>query len=213
MERKRTKIIMLPTDKASCIIRESDGFLSLYHKPVTSKKDGISQHFYFINDEEIREGDWAVCFEMIDNEAQPMLVYQVTKSGYNKLDKKIIATTDELIIKAHYHDETGFHHPQIMPQPSQAFIEKYCKVGGIDEVDVEYTEHIEGHFINDGATFVSDTPSKLKVDSYNTITIHPIKDSWNRDELFEKLQQYWDETHGKGHSNPRMINWLKEHLQ
>jgi len=43
--------------------------------------------------------------------------YLKSDTGY----REIIATTD----------------PELnLPQPSKAFIEKYCEVGGIDEVDV-----------------------------------------------------------------------------
>lgn len=70
-----------------------------------------------------------------------------------------------------------------LPQPSKAFIEKYCKLGGIDEVMIEYEERQEFESADDYTYGCGIEP---KVNSHNEITIHPIKNSWNREEV-EKL--------------------------
>lgn len=127
--------------------------------------------------------------------------------------KKIIATTDPKLTKSkeiqfgnmlmldtngdgsyyHYKGETEFSLSReeliqkglIVPQPTQAFIEAYCKQGGIDEVDVGY-DVITNTYDNIAdlmcphsvAEYEQTTSSisKLKVDPiYNTITTHLVE--------------------------------------
>jgi len=65
-----------------------------------------------------------------------------------------------------------------LPHPSKSFIEKYCKLGGINEVNVEYEIDIILEYSS------GTTPSTfLKVNLHNEIAIHPIKDSWSKDEV------------------------------
>ena len=60
---------------------------------------------------------------------------------------------------------------------------------------------------------------RLKVNSHNEITIHPIKDSWNKEELMQLCEDAW----GQGRYNARAENsrtlnqtsfkdWLKKNL-
>jgi hypothetical protein len=144
----------------------------------------IEKEIYITTDEEIKESDW--CYDSIYGIAQ---VTKIGNSGILYFDKesfclggkeelsrvrKIISTTDT---KLGYGDEFGGWYP--LSQPSQAFIEKYCKVGGIDEVLVEYIPY------SDSQSF----KTILKVNSHNEITIHPIKDSWTREEVIELLKE------------------------
>lgn len=141
---------------------------------------GYKAHqLYILSDDEIKKGDYYIAYG-----AQQMEVYQCLKSsmstataksiGIEYKPMKIIATTDSSLTLA---DE--YHVYDLLPQPSQAFIEKYCKLGGIDEVMVEYDIDV----INELSS--GNTPSNTfpKVNSHNEITIHPIKDSWSREEL------------------------------
>lgn len=186
---KKAKVIMLPTKQQSKYAIE--GQISLFAGKLTyisklytfghpmQRGASISQELYLITDDKIKKGDW---------------VYNISFKSIRKAIsndkaniKKIIATTDKSL-KFWTDDENG-KHIWSLPQPSQAFIEKYCKVGGIDEVLVEYNKiqktydelAIEG--LSDNPFEINQNKIKLKIDSHNTITIHPIKDSWTRKEL------------------------------
>ena len=165
-KRIRSKIVMLPTkDKnALIVVHQGNKMLGMNTNSVGYTK----QYLYFTTDEKIEEGDW-----VLDMYNQKWKLLDKKLVGFNKagirsfstdniighLCKKIVATTDTSL---------G------LPQPTTAFIKKYVELGGIDEVDLEY-EGIEW----------LDRPLEyfIKVDSHNTITIHAIKNSWNREEL------------------------------
>jgi len=110
----------------------------------------------------------------------------------NLKGKKIIATTDKsLKLKKHQNgcmfDRCLTHTCNNMcylPQPSKAFIKKYCDLGGIDEIMVDYG--VYNRFANNGRGVRHVT--KLKINSHNEITIHPIKDSWTREEVIANLE-------------------------
>lgn len=129
--------------------------------------------------------------------------YIKSETGY----REVLATTDtKLKVISTCCEGTGYDKrsrcricdgtgTQSLPQPSQAFIEKYCKVGGIDEVLVEY----ETIFLP-----IDELPSNqkhvmiLKVNSNNEIIIHPIKNSWSREEVIKLLETYYHTTKGYG---------------
>ena len=162
-KRVRAKVIMLPTEdiKGYALYTHRKGYLieGIYR---VGEPNGTQQHLYFTTDEEIKEGDWY--FDGID------LVHKKSKYNKdlvdgNKQTKKIVATTDKSL---------G------LPEPSQAFIQKYCELGGIDEVDIELKSSDLDYFFGD-----------LKVDPiHNTVTIHSIKDSWSREEMFQLMDNY-----------------------
>ena len=195
--------------------------------PILSKEvniwtDGMQcNHLYFINEEEIKEGDW-----FIFKGKQ----YQMNGNNTSKLNMslhfKIIATTDtELRSDGLIKDPDNPDHNLIirkgLPQPSQAFIEEYCRKGGIEEVYVEYEEEIT---VFDNLNEVRSPIStedyistvcktlKLKVDSHNTITIHPIKEKlYTIDEVAELCAKaYWDGNLNTGDIIPE--DWIKENL-
>jgi hypothetical protein len=201
MELKRTKVVMLPTNKGinlPVLQYFSDGtkHLDFYNTEVVRErpKQGfteyqagciVPQHLYIISDHEIKEGDWYI------------YANEVFKSTGNSLlsssqCKKIIATTDKsLRIQNIMMSMSSLY----LPQPSQAFIKKYCKSGGIDEVLVEY-ECLQSagmkivDFSKTPPIDIIDYPCeciewKLKVDSHNTITIHPIKNTLTLEEFYE----------------------------
>lgn len=155
------------------------------------KDQKFQPHFlYFTTDSEIKEGDW-----YIDD---CNLIRQAVTSDKDYWDrrptyKKIVTSTDKSL---------G------LPQPSQAFIQKHCELGGIDEVDLEY-EVIDKGFIN-ALKGNHNYDYRLKVDSHNTITIHSIKDSWGREEVIELLSKL-NHTLNIG-SELTFEEWLKENL-
>lgn len=195
----------------------------------TKNKGYVAHELYFTSDDEIKEGDW------VSDSTKIGKVFFSNSTGYSvmwgnnfnvgtgdydyhnlkEIWFKIIATTDKslkvsyvinhdpLELSSHTNLEVG---TKSLPQPSQAFIKKYCKLGGINEVLIEYItiNRCCGRCVSSIDECVSDTfcevhnklgcedcfgksgnITKLKVDSHNTITIHPIKDSWNKEEVIE----------------------------
>ena len=186
--KKRTKVIMLPTDKASDIhLGLEGGHLGgyIYYKNGKLAEERTQpQHLYFTVDEEPKDGEWVI------ETSNKNLISQFSEQSLNQRSmgcRKIIATTDILRIKEV--DSFEFGNPQdeyYVPQIPQSFIEEYCRKGGIDEVDVEYEKYHDGNFINDGKTHAFTALLRPEVSNDNIINIQPIKDSWNREEV-EKL--------------------------
>ena len=136
---------MLPTEKAK-IYKENDKLYfhpETMHIPVNPKP----QHLYFLSDEKIKDNDVYL---------QKGKLF-VAHSNFVMLNKdpetfKVIASTDSTFNS---------------PRPSNEFLKKFCEVGGIDEVLVEYDcDH------NQMPNKVIDV---LKVAPDNTISIYPIK--------------------------------------
>ncbi len=238
MELKRAKVIMLPTEEKTDIIYNNSLDLLIhksnkhfYNHAVDTSKYMSYQHLYFTTDEEIKEGDWFIYLNKI---------YQATSNtnrnsvwsnfkDFNSIVqykcRKIIATTDkslkiEKIATATY---KAMFYKDSLPQPSQAFIEKYCKEGGIDKVMVEY-KPVNKDYNNPFNNPLKLHDYKLKIDSHNTITIHPIKDSWDRKEMEVKCklafldgaQAMYNTSHCKKswtfHGTQLSEQWVKEKL-
>jgi len=193
MELKRVKVVRLECDGPSHIHKQLEGDLSYHDKSSKRFNFTWTYHLYFILDDEIKKGEW---FYSIRN-----LVEQATLD-YPKGEHigKIIATTDpELKLEA---------------SPTQAFVKKYCKVDGIDEVLVEY--YVDNTMsmldISDDFPMPESSYLKLKIDSHNTITIHPFKNSWDRKEvelLLLKFASYCQESDDNAYKDNK---WIKENL-
>ena len=216
MERKRSKVIQLPTKDETCVLvnaytrsQDNSGILSYIeaqdlHGDFTDEELELKgyehQHLYFTTDDRVDEGDWIlwwdkVCqvkrnrvtstVETVCGNVAPRIDFRKISSS---TDPKLTITTKRDAIGAEVTGEKTFDCP--LPQPSQAFIEAYCKAGGIDEVDIEY-ETIIGDDNGTGSKWHPNynTSQILKVDSHNTITIHPIKDSWSREEIDKICEQ------------------------
>src|SRR5690606_13273419 len=113
------KVVMLPTEKANKPAFYYSRFNSKNYKFSFRQGNNYQpQHLYIISNEEIKDGDWFYSPK----------VNKILRNLFNKFeqgDKKIIATTDSSL---------G------LPTPSNSFIKKYCELGGIDEILVEYKE-------------------------------------------------------------------------
>ena len=158
----------------------------------------IKEEIYITTDEEVKEGDWFLFYRDKWHIMNELPNGNFRKEAYGKTVCKIIATTDTKLN---------------LPQPAQAFIEKYCEAGGIDEVLVEYKEkYIEppssihsnrGYFI-----------TQPKVNSNNEITISSIKDNWTRGEVTELLSSMssYTHVHNRVVVGKELNNWIKENL-
>lgn len=195
MSFKKTKVVMLPTEKSSDIIlRTRDNVIhqKKYYGTAWEDMGDVYQHLYFLSDDEIKEGDWCV------NLAHKLVVKptDIEWANSNKDNlKKIIATTDRLEIPYQW---------SIIPQPSEGFIQKFVESynsgNQISEVDVEYN-----HLLT---TFGIDEES-LKINPKdNTITIKKAKDTWSRDEVINLLQQFNNDKSGAFDCT----KWIEENL-
>lgn len=144
MSFKKAKVVMLPTnEKANLLLTgRNDLYYSSKLSDFSLKEDiDIFQNLYFLSDEEIKEGDWyennGVIFRADDK------FDEGNDPNQNKNNKKIIATTDKLIMGDDKGKSLlGTDLNNYLPQPSQSFIEKfvdeYNKGNVITEVMVEY---------------------------------------------------------------------------
>ena len=225
--KKSAQVVMLPTNEKAkfgdLILTPTypQKLLIFEHQKCTE----VSQHLYFLSDEEIKEGDWVYCLR---EGFEPVLKQKVNPIGVNndKMFKKIIATTDKSLFtetkSIGYTEDRArvFYGKEYLPQPSQSFIEKfveeYNKGNVITEVLVEYEEiQVLKQTLNEGfGSYYHKAESEfvLKVNpTDNTITIRKAKDSWNREEVIELIQKYskectgwsWFETDEK---------WIEENL-
>ena len=113
------------------------------------------------------------------------------------LSEKIIATTDISLVKEYN-----------LPEPSQSFIQKYIEEYNrgniITDVLVEYG------IIYEGRSYDLYNPDKLKVNlKNNTITIKKVKDSWNREEILNDIEQAIIQGLDIGQYRDK---WIKENL-
>lgn len=203
MKQVKCKVVILPTKKASNLYIYDDRVTKSLHQRelgITSN-DGYrnGQHLYITSDEEIKEGDWYIYNEE--------LLAQFKKE-YNqsavlvKKNKKIIATTD----------------PKLnLPKPTEGFIkkfvEKYNKGEVITDIFVECTHPSFDEWESRGEP-VGYYP--LKLSSQNEITIHPIKQSWTRDEVCSILQEVYNlgrNDHAISQLKGEYINNLKQYLE
>lgn len=225
MERKKAQVIMLPTTQDSRIFIHDGKLQSCYDggASVANDIDWKCQHLYIVSDDKIKEGDWCLFFwdGMKDGElgqigSEPQRYFPENGHTLNRNLRKIIATTDPEFSQQKYtKEELGGHKPKTygLPQPSKAFIEKYCKKGGIDEVLVEYE------------SWIKETPTcdyaleKPKVNSHNEIIIHPIKDSWSREEVEQHIRDCSSDIISKylrdlsfDLAEEKVEEWIKENL-
>lgn len=191
METKRAKVIMLPTKE-----KLETGFTSggdYYYDNKNSSmgvlnKEGTrvyKHHLYFITDDEIKEGDW-----FINDDGLWKCSGGIIPTGLNP--NKVVATTDKLLQRKDVvgkNDIVGYNFNNLyLPKPSQAFIEKYCDKEGIDEVNIEVDIICDESNEDKSNLYLL---SKLKVDpNHNTVTIHPIKTTWSREEIEEIIHKY-----------------------
>ena len=194
-KRKRVEIVMIPTDNSSNILTTKKGTLAWFKDKFKPDENYTGQHLYFISDEPIKKGDWMT-------NGKEIYYNEVQLDGYVNI-WKIIATTD----KSLSHIENSIQHINSVARPSEAFLRKYCKAGGISTVDVEYgaiPTQSDNPFTNPkGLHDFEGAEWGLKTNSHNEITIHPIKNSWTENELFESMQYYLEYVQKNSYITPQ----------
>lgn len=226
---RKIQVVMLETTDATSKLWSNNKDLFYYPKygvPIGY----IPQHFYFLSDDEIKEGDYILISTVLAKikEYQPKKVISIKNDTLlldnnelliKELAKKIIATTNpELkVFNSKEHEkleDVYILSKKTLPRPSdkfiQKFIEEYNKGNVITEVMVEYEgfECTNGHYMDyqDTCTYpYCDNPNhnKLKVAPDNTITIHPIlsKNQFHLQFLHDRLIN----VHGENENYDYMI--------
>ena len=193
MEKKRCKVVMLPTTEKSRLFKGGGSLNYLPHSVDNGDGWRSPQHLYIISDDKIEEGDWVIETSN-SNALEQFADYSLNQKSMGC--KKIIATTDSKLK---------------LPQIPQSFIEEYCRKGGIDEVDVEYevtpslktgdnyniggeVREVTDVWLGTNNAWYVSTPNnhawscpielKPKVNSDNTINIHLIEEKmYTREEV------------------------------
>lgn len=203
---EKCKVVMLPTEKAigSSIGFNNSGQKLTYYPDKHVNILDVPQHLYFLSDEHITK---CPVYSWFYNEKTKKVVQKLTNNYENHFEdhwyKKIIATTDSSLN---------------LPRPSNEFIKAYCDKGGINEVLIEYvckTIPTPGRELHGTQIYV------LKVADDNTITIKPIKDSWNREEVIELLSKaisnhcmlsISDQPYNEKEKDELIDNWISKNL-
>lgn len=194
METLKCKKVMLPTEKASPLVYNNvqEGLFCVGGKGILAKHrmgDCTNQHLYFISNREIKKGDCA----MIININDPNYGYTVRISCESNLNiyAKVESSTD-----------SDLHVPLI----PQSFLEKFVeKQGAIDEILIEMFERFL--YIDEDMKKITEWVPKVRKD--NTVIVHPVKDSWNEQELYLNMQYYMEFCISKGYVTPK--DWIEYH--
>ena len=222
--KKRTQVIRLATDSKSGRLWETtSGHLMHTHTSGVFRETYTPFHLYFVDDSEINEGDWY--YWPVTRSVLRFKMTEIERKGDNphpsKDCKKVIATTDSSLEVTNDKDSVLLNN---LPQPSQSFIEEYCKLGGVGLVDVEYENTSKGwqSIANHEAVeewFLSSTviPDNwvVKVNSNNEITTHFIKEKvekvYTREEVQDAVICALMDRYNEG-SDFRLQDWLKRNL-
>lgn len=251
---KRAKVVMLPTNEKAQIHMTPEGHMyKSVEEFIQASQAYKSYHLYITSDDEIKEGDW--CLNLKNNH-----IFQAsytdanninsTDTAYDKYNscKKIIATTNIHLGWTNIgQDERGntlgnyitkgngaLLNSYDLPQPSQAFIEKYVEEYNKDNIITDVLVEYEGIETCPNNTWknagtmelalisVNDLEypyrNKLKVNPKdNTITIKKVKDSWSRKEVENKLWEirtFYQETKDLPYKQVRPLfkNWINKNL-
>lgn len=199
---KRVKVVMLPTKNRSGL-----GYSHIYNKLMWCNEqffkdfEGILYHLYIISDDEIKEG--VSILNTKTGKIEKELGKDEVKLFWEKEWKVIISSTDKSL---------G------LPQPSQQFIEKFieCYNKGeiITDVLVEYENNKTNNFNypnKSNKEFIDNWNLKINPKD-NTITIKKLKDSWNREEVIQKLKMLDKHVKQYNHYFKGIDDFIEENL-
>ena len=197
--KERAKVHLLPTNDERAVIGLTADKKTLWFAHSGVGNSYGNKHLYITTDDEIKEGDWCLFFwdGMKDGElgqvgSEPQQYLPSEGHTLNRNLRKIIATTDIKLHSTRLKDcpinpEDNMVSVRGVSKPSKEFIEEYCRVGGIDEVDVEYWAKKEFESQEDYDYSFGYEP---KITSNNEIIIHPVKDSWTVEDLPDLLNRF-----------------------
>lgn len=227
--KKEVQLIILPTKEKSILYRLIGNQRDVIYMGDYDYSDDVLRenvHLYAVSDDEIKEGDW--CYDEDSDKGVVKCLRTAKDSYWNKLCKKIIATTDKSLKIKDFPDLDN-SATRGLPTFKQSFLEKYCRVGGIDEVMVEYEQWTELLKYN-GINYVHNQWTKkiplnsvcgefeyrLKVNKDKTINTFSVnKKLYTREEIESILFKYAEEEHAWFSSKSEtdsFNNWIKENL-
>ena len=225
MTLKRAKVHMLPTkSKITHRIEQGDLYLDkgiLYINPQTNynrdEKLCNPQHLYITSDEEIKEGDWMFESYFSIGTGKKGSIRQFPGFGSNfphhnlGMYNKIIATTDTSIGITD-HKISPVPNFIDLPQPSNDFINKYIEKYNKDEqivdVLVEYERKNNTGLYGIELEFWYES----KIDKNYCITIKPVKDNWNSEEVKILINEFHkDFCEGTGTDDIK-DEWIEKNL-
>jgi len=148
---KQHTVVMLPTNEKAvigeyAIMKNSAPGMDTYLSCGILHSEGFNmqcdkQHLYIIDESaSIEEGDYGYDGQKIFLSKELYNDYTQGEflDGSGSFIRSFIQGDNDRI----YHKIIASTDPSLsLPSPSTAFIEKYCELGGIDEVMVEYYEH------------------------------------------------------------------------
>lgn len=177
----------------------------------------LHQHLYFLSNEKIEAGEWFMKWsggKWLILKASQFNIKQMNELWNDVIYYKIIATTDELVLPSTPLLKHPYNIKSSVPKVTKVFIEEYCELGGINEVDVRYVCH-EG-------LFPTKKECRLSINAYNEIDICLIKNKWTREEIEAKCKDAWRDGYEIGQNTvagPIMEDnyeqediWIKENL-
>lgn len=236
---KKQKVVLLPTNEKAenCLWMGTAKDSILLNKlsigfPYGKETHSLKPYYlYVLSDDKIEKNDWFCYWDDFEKHwfifqcKSNIKDYCIKTVGNHGIDcrqeycKKIIATTDSLNTSDKVFHDT---FKQILPKPSQSFInkyiEKYNKGEQINEVMVEYIDNGEEGWMGDnynGEPFWNER-IELKVNSKdNTITIKAVKESWNRAEVKDLIYSFRNSILievSKGQVSNFTDNWIEQNL-
>jgi hypothetical protein len=208
--KNRAKVHLLPTNDERAVIGLTADEKTLWFAHSGVGNSYGNRHLYITTDDEIKEGDWCLFFwdgtkdgELGQVGSEPQQYLPSEGHTLNRNLRKIIATTDPKLHSTRLKDcpinpEDNMVSVRGVSKPPKSFIEEYCKVGGIDEVMVEYEEYCPhpldtykcGLEIGCDEDGCYSGKFKLKLISNNEIIIHLVKDSWTVEDLPDLLNRF-----------------------
>lgn len=217
-QKMKAKVVLLSTNQRSNLWITDRGLV--YNPNEWFDNSRHSKHLYLISDREIKEGDWYLYLELG--------VYKLLKcTGQYKSDdtdkvfsdkaKKIEATTDPELQLGH---NVGRGFVCNVHKISQNFIKKYVEMynKGTPIVDVMVDIKI---LYSPNGNYWKTTPSKYEseisktevmVNESNEVSIHPIKDSFTRNEVLQILISFNNAVHQGFRNEKELDDWYDKNL-
>lgn len=207
---KKAQVIMLPTKNKinGSIVKDIMNEVKLLHikqKDFCEHEDFEAQHLYIISDDEIKEGDWFI--NLFNN-----VIVQADNWIYVSTCKKIIATTNTSLTEDKRTYISGLmDKPNILPQPSQQFIEKYIESYNRGDVITDVLVEYETNYLKWKTSELEklEDTNKLKINSNNTITIKKLKNSWSREEVINLVYKHTEDMFKQ---RIELDKWIEENL-
>ena len=236
--KKKCKVVMLPTEKASKLIKYIDGVSELQFREATigwTHSHGLHiepQHLYLISDDEsIKEDDWIYIIKTVlnskkvDRYLEGMFERTGLKKGIHYF--KVIASTDP---ELGYYKQTETQiakYMTMLPRIPESFIKAYVKANGIDEVMVEYAMYDKKTnkpwlcVWNLGLAYwrlklTDNNEVILEYGNIRSFTIPPIEKMYSKEDVVELLKSLSDEVNSEancgGMSEKDINKWIEENL-